>query len=131
MAFPSEITLIPGYVFYTRLGWVNTYMPLIIPDIAIPFGIFVLAQFFIDHKVYGHTPDLLAAFPGADGAPIRNEHFSDQINLGGGRYFNAGANAGCSITLTFFTGNSGSSIWSTMRKGMPTCLQISTAASLK
>jgi multiple sugar transport system permease protein len=46
MAFPSEITLIPGYVFYTRLNWVNTYWPLILPDIAIPFGIFVLAQFF-------------------------------------------------------------------------------------
>lgn len=46
MAFPAEITLIPGYVFYARINWVNTYWPLIIPDIAIPFGIFMLTQFF-------------------------------------------------------------------------------------
>lgn len=46
MAFPSEMTLIPGFVFYTKLGWVNTYWPLIIPDIAVPFGIFTLTQFF-------------------------------------------------------------------------------------
>jgi hypothetical protein len=52
-----------------------------------------LAQFFIDHKVYGHTPDLLAAFPGADGAPIRNQHFSDQYQLGGGGFLYPGAYA--------------------------------------
>jgi multiple sugar transport system permease protein len=46
MAFPAEITLIPGYVFYTKLNWVNTYWPLIVPDLVIPFGIFMLTQFF-------------------------------------------------------------------------------------
>jgi multiple sugar transport system permease protein len=46
MAFPPEITLIPGYVFYARIGWVNTYWPLIVPDIAVPLGIFMLTQFF-------------------------------------------------------------------------------------
>ncbi len=46
MAVPAEITLIPGYVFYARINWINTYWPLIIPDIAVPFGIFMLTQFF-------------------------------------------------------------------------------------
>jgi ABC-type glycerol-3-phosphate transport system permease component len=46
MAFPPEVLLIPGYVFYARIGWVNTYWPLIIPDIAVPIGIFMLTQFF-------------------------------------------------------------------------------------
>jgi multiple sugar transport system permease protein len=46
MALPAEITLIPGYVFYARINWINTYWPLIIPDIAVPFGIFMLTQFF-------------------------------------------------------------------------------------
>lgn len=46
MAVPAEITLIPGYVFYARINWINTYWPLIIPDIAVPIGIFMLTQFF-------------------------------------------------------------------------------------
>lgn len=46
LALPPEITLIPGYVFYARIGWINTYWPLIVPDIAVPIGIFMLAQFF-------------------------------------------------------------------------------------
>ena len=46
MALPAEITLIPGYVFYARLNWINTYWPLIVPDIAVPIGIFMLTQFF-------------------------------------------------------------------------------------
>jgi len=46
MAIPSAVTLIPGYVFYAKLGWVNTYLPLIIPKLVVPFGIFMLTQFF-------------------------------------------------------------------------------------
>ena len=46
MAIPGAVTLIPGYVFYARLGWVNTYLPLIIPKLVVPFGIFMLTQFF-------------------------------------------------------------------------------------
>jgi ABC-type glycerol-3-phosphate transport system permease component len=46
MALPAEITLIPGYVFYARINWINTYWPLIVPDLAVPFGIFMLTQFF-------------------------------------------------------------------------------------
>ena len=46
MAFPGEVSLIPGFVFYTQLGWVNTYWPLIIPDMVVAFGVFMLTQFF-------------------------------------------------------------------------------------
>jgi multiple sugar transport system permease protein len=46
LALPAEITLIPGYVFYARINWINTYWPLIVPDIVVPFGIFMLTQFF-------------------------------------------------------------------------------------
>jgi multiple sugar transport system permease protein len=46
MAIPGAITMIPGYVFFARLGWVNTYWPLIIPSIVTPFGILMLTQFF-------------------------------------------------------------------------------------
>ncbi|NOK62720.1 MAG: carbohydrate ABC transporter permease [Chloroflexi bacterium AL-W] len=46
MAFPGEVSLIPGFVFYTRLEWVNTYWPLIVPDLVIAIGVFMLTQFF-------------------------------------------------------------------------------------
>lgn len=46
MAIPAYVTLIPGYVFYARLGWINTYLPLIVPSLVVPFGIFMLTQFF-------------------------------------------------------------------------------------
>lgn len=46
MAIPGAITMIPGYVFFAKLGWVNTYWPLIVPGIVGAFGIFMLTQFF-------------------------------------------------------------------------------------
>jgi multiple sugar transport system permease protein len=46
MAIPGAVTLIPGYVFYAKLNWINTYLPLIIPSLVVPFGIFMLTQFF-------------------------------------------------------------------------------------
>jgi multiple sugar transport system permease protein len=46
MAIPAAVTLIPGYVFYSRLGWINTYWPLIIPKLIVPVGILMLTQFF-------------------------------------------------------------------------------------
>jgi multiple sugar transport system permease protein len=47
MMLPSQVTFIPLYVIYTKLGWVGTYLPLIIPTfLGNPFFIFLLRQFF-------------------------------------------------------------------------------------
>jgi multiple sugar transport system permease protein len=46
MAIPGVITLIPGFVFFARLGWINTYWPLIVPNLVTPFGILILTSFF-------------------------------------------------------------------------------------
>jgi len=46
MAIPAAVTLIPGYVFYSQLRWVNTFWPLIIPKLVVPVGILMLTQFF-------------------------------------------------------------------------------------
>jgi multiple sugar transport system permease protein len=46
MAIPAVITMIPGFVFFARLGWINTYWPLIVPSIVTPFGILMLTSFF-------------------------------------------------------------------------------------
>jgi multiple sugar transport system permease protein len=46
MTIPAVITLIPGYVFFAKLRWINTYWPILVPNLAVPFGIFLLTQFF-------------------------------------------------------------------------------------
>lgn len=48
MMLPSQVTLIPQYVWFARLGWVNTYLPLIVPAFfGNAFSIFLLRQFFM------------------------------------------------------------------------------------
>ena len=49
LMIPPEITLVPQYILFSKLGWVNTYLPLIVPayfaDNA--FFVFLLRQFFL------------------------------------------------------------------------------------
>ena len=45
---PSQVRLIPLYVFFQKLGWVNTLLPLIIPQFfANAYDVFLLRQFFM------------------------------------------------------------------------------------
>ena len=44
---PSSVTLIPAFVLFSHLGWVNTYLPLIVPAfLGNAFFIFIFRQFF-------------------------------------------------------------------------------------
>lgn len=44
---PYQVTMIPLYVIFNKIGWVNTLRPLIIPAfLGNPFFIFLLRQFF-------------------------------------------------------------------------------------
>lgn len=48
MMLPSQVTMIPLYVIYAKLGWINTFLPLIVPTLfGSPFFIFLLRQFFL------------------------------------------------------------------------------------
>ena len=50
MVIPSQIIQIPLFILYTKLGWVDTYNPLIIPSyfaIGAAANIFLLRQFFM------------------------------------------------------------------------------------
>ena len=48
LMIPFEITMIPMYVIFSKIGWINTYLPLIVPGM---FGaseyIFFLTMYFI------------------------------------------------------------------------------------
>ncbi len=48
MMLPYQVTLIPQFVLYTKLDWVDTYLPLIVPTFfGNPFCIFLLRQFIM------------------------------------------------------------------------------------
>ena len=47
MMIPEFVTMIPQYVLYARLGWVGTYLPLIVPQfMGSAYFIFMLRQFY-------------------------------------------------------------------------------------
>jgi multiple sugar transport system permease protein len=48
MMVPEQVTMIPIYWLFTQVGWVNTFMPLMVPSwFGYPFFIFLLRQFFM------------------------------------------------------------------------------------
>jgi len=45
LMFSGYVTAIPNYLVMTRLGWVDTYLSVIVPAFAMPIGFFLLKQF--------------------------------------------------------------------------------------
>jgi len=62
LMFSGYVTAIPNYLIMARLGWVDTYLAIIIPAFAMPMGFFLLKQ-FIDT-----IPDTLLEAATVDGA---------------------------------------------------------------
>ncbi|MEY2635387.1 MAG: hypothetical protein RIS75_1327 [Actinomycetota bacterium] len=48
MMLPGQVTMIPVYVTFANLGWIPSFLPLIVPSFfANAFSIFLLRQFFV------------------------------------------------------------------------------------
>jgi len=48
MMLPATVRLIPTYLIFAKLGWINTFAPLIVPKWLAPaFFVFLLRQFFM------------------------------------------------------------------------------------
>ena len=48
MMLPQQVTLIPNFLLFKSLGWLNTYNPLLVPAFtAAPFFVFLLRQFYM------------------------------------------------------------------------------------
>ena len=46
MLIPFQVLMVPQYIIFHRLGWVNTFLPLIVPMAGgFPFFIFLMVQF--------------------------------------------------------------------------------------
>lgn len=47
MMLPSVVTLVPQFILFRKLSWVDTYLPLVVPTFfASPLHVFLLRQFF-------------------------------------------------------------------------------------
>ena len=48
LMIPYHVVLIPQYIIFLKIGWVNTYLPLIVPKFLAgeAFFIFLMVQFF-------------------------------------------------------------------------------------
>lgn len=45
---PSQVTLIPTYTFFATIGWVGTWLPLIVPHFfANAYNVFLIRQYFL------------------------------------------------------------------------------------
>jgi multiple sugar transport system permease protein len=45
---PAQVTLVPTYAFFARIGWVGTWLPLIVPHFfANAYNVFLLRQYFM------------------------------------------------------------------------------------
>ena len=48
MMVPVWVTMVPTFILFSRLGWLDTYLPILVPQFfAVPFFTFLLRQFFM------------------------------------------------------------------------------------
>jgi multiple sugar transport system permease protein len=47
MMVPGETILVPLFLIFHRLGWLDTYQALVLPGVASAFGVFLLRQFML------------------------------------------------------------------------------------
>ena len=62
LMFNAYVLQIPTYLIMTKLGWVDTYLALIVPAFALPMGLFLMKQFM------EQIPDALIESAKIDGA---------------------------------------------------------------
>lgn len=47
MMVPGNVTLVPLYFLFHKLGWIDTYRVLVVPHVFAAYGTFMLRQFFL------------------------------------------------------------------------------------
>lgn len=75
LMLPAQVTIIPTYYLMTKLSWVNTHLPLIVPLFFDGFVVFMLRQFFLT------IPDSLLDAAKIDGAGYLYTFFTVIIPL--------------------------------------------------
>jgi lactose/L-arabinose transport system permease protein len=62
LALPSQVTLVPLFQIMVWLGWLDSYQAIILPGLAMPFGVFLMRQ------AMSSIPDELIQAARVDGA---------------------------------------------------------------
>jgi len=62
LMFSAQVTGIPNYIILSKLGWIDTYLSLIVPAIAAPIGLYLMKQFM------SQVPDTILDSARIDGA---------------------------------------------------------------
>lgn len=47
MMIPSQLTIIPSFLIMKAFGWIDTWLPLIVPGLVGAFGIFLMRQYLV------------------------------------------------------------------------------------
>lgn len=45
IAIPPQVLMVPTFILMKHLGWLNTYWALIIPNLVLPFNVFLMRQY--------------------------------------------------------------------------------------
>ncbi len=48
MLFTSAVTAIPNYLILSKLGWIDSYLSIIVPAMGASFGVFLVKQFMVN-----------------------------------------------------------------------------------
>ena len=57
MMLPFWVTIIPRFLLYREIGWISTWLPLIVPSyFANPIYVFLMRQFFMTLRLNWTTP---------------------------------------------------------------------------
>jgi multiple sugar transport system permease protein len=68
LLIPIEVTIIPEFLLMMRLGWLNSYLPLIVPSLMVgAFGTFLMTEFF---KTFPPSLEEAATIDGASAFAI-------------------------------------------------------------
>lgn len=71
LMIPGQVTMLPLFVIFAQIGWVDTFLPLIVPGVMInTYGVFMLRQFIVS------IPNELLEAAEVDGCSYIKKYFS-------------------------------------------------------
>ena len=114
---PAQVTLIPQYILFRELNWVNTFAPLVVPAyFGGPFYVFLLRQFFltipkeldeaaiVDGRVFiGSDKGRLHCLEAATGRELWSFETKDAVNAAPSAISTETASTLCPLSAAAFT----------------------------
>jgi ABC-type glycerol-3-phosphate transport system permease component len=70
LMFSGQVTAIPNYLTMRDLGWIDSYLAIIVPAFAMPLNLFLMKQF-----MESMIPDTIIESASIDGAGVLNSFF--------------------------------------------------------